>query len=311
MIYLLVGENVYARERECERIVDSRDNQTRDGDELELHDLPDLLSGQTLFSSEQVIIIRGASNNKAVWEAIGERAGTLDETTTLILLESKVDKRTRAYKTLQKSAKIISCDPWSERDTRTAESWLQSEASARNIPLSGGQIRDMVERAIRPSELDEKAIIDQQLLATALEQLAGQQQVTDDMIDAVLPPATHENVFALLSASIAGDIGRVQSMVRHLSAHQDGHRTLALLASQATNLAALVLAGGRSSDAVASDIGAHPYALRQLSGLARQLDRGQVTRIVDALATADERAKSGGEIWSVIETALVTIGSKH
>ena len=63
--------------------------------------------------------------------------------------------------------------------------------------------------------------------------------------------------------------------------------------------------------AVAKDFGAHPFALRQLAGLVRQLDRTDMARISAALAEADMQMKTTGVApWLLVEAALVRVAVK-
>ncbi len=244
---------------------------------MSVNQLGDALGGQTLFGGGEAVVIRRSSKNRSLWDALADWAEKLDDETTLILLETKPDKRTKTYKALQTHAKLVNCEAWSSRQTAQAESWLRDYAVKLGISLDTAITRSMVQRAIRPSEIDEKPIIDQQLLATAVKQLSLADTVDEAVLDTVMPPSLSENVFSLLERAIQGDIPTVQRMVSHLSsAQQDGHQTFGLLASQASNLAALTMSS-QSPEQIAMDIGANPYALRQLAPIARQCSRERIS----------------------------------
>lgn len=312
MIHCLIGENIFKRREELARIVGEREYRQYDGSEMTVSELPTALGGQSLFGGDEIVVMVDASPNKNLWTALEPWIEKFDADTTLVLLETKLDKRTKTYKLLQKYAKIVVCDNWSSRQAGQAESWLGEFAKSLGISLDPAARRDMVQRAIRPSSIDDKPIIDQQLLATAMKQLAlSEGTITPELIETVLPPSLHENVFVLLERAIQGDVATVQRMVSHLaSAQQDGHQTFGLLASQASNLAALVLSD-ESPAQVADDIGAHPYALAQLAPLARGCSRQRMSFIVHSLAHADEQLKSSrGEAWELIEKSLVEIALK-
>lgn len=311
MIYFLVGDNTYARRRELTQLIDGREFVSREGADIEVGDLATLLAGQSLFGGNEVVVISDSSANKTLWEALEPWVGKLDDDTTLILTDSKLDKRTKTYKALQKKARLIACDQWQARQLGQAEAWLGRYAAEKGVSIDSKLVRSMVQRSIRPSDIDEKPIIDQELLASAIDQLTlADGPVTDDMLMTVLPPALQENVFGLLERAIDGDSQAVQQMIRHLAVSHEGHQTLGLLASQAANLAALVLSDD-SAEQVAADIGAHPYALKQLAPVAKGLSRKRVSQIVSYLARADEQLKRGrGDVWMLIETALMNIALK-
>lgn len=313
VIHLLLGENVFRRGEELRRILAGRECERLDGAEVEERDLPGLLAGQTLFASEQVIAITHLSQNKPVWAALEPWITKLDDTTTLILIETKLDKRTKTYKLLQKHAAVTLCEPWTERQAAQAEKWLVVYTKQQSVQLTPALASDMVQRAIRPSEIDEKPIIDQQLLATVVAQLrplAG--EVSERDIQATMPQATFENIFQLFERALKGDGTGVRTMTAHLAQTQDGHRAMALLASQAANLAVLALADGMPTDEVAQEIGVHPFALRQLAPLAHEMNRQQIQAVVRVMTEADERLKHGvAEPWTLIDVTLTTIAAQR
>lgn len=313
MIYCLVGENSFVRQLELKKLLAGRDSREYDGSDMASADLATALTGQSLFGGDELVVIDDASNSKSLWDALGMWAEKLDAATTLILCDTKPDKRTKTYKQLQKHSKLIACDAWSSRQTAQAEEWLLQYAAKQDVQLTTALARDMVQRAIRPSAIDDKPIIDQQLLATAVVQLSMAEQTIDsELIDTILPPSLHENVFGLLERAMRGDVLAVQRMVQHLaSAQQDGHQTFGLLISQASNIAALGIAHAPSTQ-VAADIGAHPYALSQLTTVAKNASLAQIRFVIQSLAHADEQLKSGrGAPWELIEKSLVEIALKQ
>ncbi len=306
MLYVLTGDNLFQRDQEIARIAGGRDIERYEGADLAPERLGEVLAGQTLFATDSVTRIDTPSANKAVWEALESWAERVSG--DVIVVEPKPDKRTRTYKALQQHATVIDCTMWSERQSGKAAIWLRSYSSDRQVSLSSAQIDDVVHRAIRPSDDGKSTVIDQQLLATVIDQLAGAETITDDMIDTVLAPSMHENVFSLFGAALDGDVATVRAKIAHLRVSQEAHMAFGLLGSQATNLAALVLGGDRTSAEIAKDIGTHPFALSQLERYAAKLSRRDVARIIDTLATADERLKrSTAEPWTLLEQALLDI----
>lgn len=308
MIYVLIGENAYMRRQELAKLTAGHEAMTRDGAEIDVSELATVLAGQSLFGGGEMIVLSDVSTNKSLWEALEPWIDRLDDDRTLILCETKPDKRTKTYKKLQKTARLIDCENWQVRQVGQAETWLGRYAKDNGVSINLELVSDMVQRAIRPSTIDEKPIIDQELLVRAIDQLMlADGPVTADMLMTVLPPALHEDVFGLLERAISGDSQMVQQMIHHLAASHEGHQTLGLLSSQACNLAALVLSD-ETSEQVAADIGAHPYALRQLVPIARKCSRNRITQVVSGLARADEQLKRGrGDVWMLIETALMRI----
>lgn len=147
MIILLTGDNFYEIDRELDRIVVEFDGEAEqlDADSLDPRNLTDIFSGVSLFSANRLVVIKRLNENTAVWEAL---ARWLDKPsdTTLVLVEPKVDKRTKSYKALAKQADVRIFTAWTEHDALKAEKWLLDTASSDGIALSRDAAREIVVR---------------------------------------------------------------------------------------------------------------------------------------------------------------------
>ena len=298
MIYVFFGENEFSKRQKVDEVLGDRIARRRDGEELTIGDLRELLTGQTLFGGEEPIIITDLSQNSDVWAVFPEIAGLADE--TVILLETKLDKRTKTYKNLAKNAIVQECVSLGERQRPELVKWAIDRTKERGTKLTKKQIETLVDRLG----------YDQLRLDNLFAQLSLLDEVTDDLIDQFVPLAKSESVFELLDATIRGDFGSIQRIISYLemtSGDDGAYQTIGLLASQAMNLLALVLSD-IDTQKVAQDFGVHPYALRQLSPLARQLDKIAALRICRILLQADMQMKTTGvEPWLLVETALMKI----
>ena len=301
MIYVFFGENEFLKRQNVREIVGDAAVQRRDGEELSVGDLRELLTGQTLFGGDEPVIIADLSQNAEVWAVFPEIAALSDR--TVILLETKLDKRTKSYKQLGKIATLQECVPLSERQRPELVKWSLVRAKEQGAELSKQQIETLIDRLG----------YDQLRLDAVFAQLALADEITNALIDQFVPLAKSESVFELFDAAIRGDVETVHRIIAYLemtSGDDGAYQTMGLLGSQVTNLYALVLADG-DVQAVAKDFGAHPFALRQLAGLVRQLDRTDMARISAALAEADMQMKTTGVApWLLVEAALVRVAVK-
>ena len=308
MIHLLSGDNVYARDQAVRELVAEGEAEVYEADALDSGRLADIFTGSTLFATERVIVIRGLAATP-LWSDIVPWCERADAASSYILVDDAVDKRTAAYKWLKANADVLEYTLPTARDAGQLRTWLIEIAQQHNVSLSTALANEMIDRATRPSERDNKPVIDQQQLANVIDQLDGVREVTRDIIDTVMPASTTANVFGLLEAALDGDAAKTQALIGRLKASADGYMTLGLLATQVTGLAALAVAGDRSVDDVAHDTGLNAYGLRSLSRYARRLNHTHIRAIVQALALADERTKRGQHPWQEIETALVKVAS--
>ena len=298
MIYVFFGENEFSKRQKVDEVLGDRIARRRDGEELTIGDLRELLTGQTLFGGEEPIIITDLSQNSDVWAVFPEIAGLADE--TVILLETKLDKRTKTYKNLAKNATVQECASLGERQRPELVKWAIDRTKERGTKLTKKQIETLVDRLG----------YDQLRLDNLFAQLSLLDEVTDDLIDQLVPLAKSESVFELLDATIRSDVSSIHRIISYLemtSGDDGAYQTVGLLASQAMNLLALDLSN-IDAQKVAQDFGVHPYALRQLSPLARQLDKIAALRICRILLQADMQMKTTGvEPWLLVETALMKI----
>jgi len=297
MIHLLYGDNEFEKQAALAALVGDADVVRYDGEELTLADMQEITIGQTLFTQSSVYVISKLSENSDIWSRLSELP--FDDK-TVILLESKLDKRTKTYKWLQKTAKTQEFLPLSDRQKPQLISWCEAQALERGYKLTRMQIGTLIDRLG----------FDQLRLSNFLDQLALVKEVTDELIDQLVPLARSENVFDLFIAALSKDYETVHNIISYLESESgvDGaYQTMGLLASQATNVTALVLAGG-DNKTVAADLLVNPYVLQRLSSSARTIDIEHLRQINDALFQADLQMKTTGiNPWLLIEAALVSV----
>lgn len=298
MIHLLYGDNEFEKRAVLAALVGDADVVRYDGEELTLADMQEITIGQTLFTQSSVYVISKLSENSDIWSRLSELP--FDDDKTVILLESKLDKRTKTYKWLQKTAKTQEFLPLSDRQKPQLISWCEVQARERGYRLTRTQIGTLIDRLG----------FDQLRLSNFLDQLALAENITNELINDLVPLARSENVFDLFVAALSKDYETVHNIISYLESESglDGaYQTMGLLASQATNMAALVLAGG-DNKTVAADLSVNPYVLQRLSSSARTVDIEHLRRINDALFQADLQMKTTGvNPWLLIETALVSL----
>lgn len=292
MIYLILGENAYKAEQELARLATASgvSPERLDSSTLTANTLADIVRGGSLFSEKRLVVLRQLSDNKPVFEKLAEWAGEVPSDTTLVLLEAKLDKRTKAYKVLTKAAQVVAADLLTERDTRLAEEWLRKLAAARKVGLSPGQVRDMVQRALVAGDRPTSRSIDQMQLAQAIKALAGESKVTDDMIATLLPPAPGDTVFDLLDMAARRQGARVDVLLAELERTEDPHRTLALVMGQWAQLVSVALADGPSAS-IAVELGLHPYVAKKQQELAQAFTPSELKKLTALAADLDAGSK--------------------
>jgi len=301
VITVITGDNTFQNERNLARIINDTTASAEKiaGSELELRLLPDLLMGGTLFASDRLVIIKNLSENKPLWNDFDRWIERVSDDIHLVLLETKPDKRTKTFKTLQKAARVVESKLWTERDTPRAEQWVAEEAETLGLRMDKKSIHLLVTRVG----------IDQWALFDALEKLSLLGKVTTETIEEYIEANPAENVFAVFDAILKGDIERVYSILATLKLTEEPYRLFGLLTAQLLQLMTLAVSGKPSAE-VAKDIGVHPFALSKLNPYVRQYDQARLRTLLSAFNDADENMKTSAiDPWLCIEEAAFKAAS--
>lgn len=301
MISLLYGENDFELKKHLKKIVneftDKNTIEKIEGDSLSVDDLPNLLSGISLFSQNRLVILYDTSTNKEVWDKLADYIENDNNDTQLVLVETSPDKRTKTFKQLQKHANSVQFNNLNENE---AKNWLLLEAKNKKIDLSPALAEKVVLRAG----------VDQWKLHFALQKLTNVDEINGQTIDEQIEASVQANVFALIDAALQKSPEKVHKLVGEASSSEDPYFFFGLFSSQMFQLITLSVSDKKPAE-IAADLGVHPYPLQKLSSTARQLSKSDLKKIASTVAECDDQIKrSGAETWLLIEQALVKIANR-
>ncbi len=293
MIYLIVGTNAYRAQYELQRLVKSLGVRPEkiDAASLDLNKLADMVRGLSLFQERRLIVIERLSERKDLWDKLGEWASDIAAETYLVLIEPRPDKRTKTFKTLQKTAKLIEATPLTDRQRPAAEKWLLDYASEHSVKLTKTQASDMVARVIIADEKSRSTEIDQLQLTHAVAALKNAVKIDDAAIATVLPPAREFSVFDIIELAVRGKTANLRSALDELRRSDDVYKVAPLVWSQWSQLVLLAKAEAASaSDKI--DLGIHPFVAKKLRPLARQLSPKDLAELTELAAECDYQMKT-------------------
>lgn len=102
MLKIFTGDDRIRATQEIEKLL-GKDYEIIEGADLEPSDLPNIFQGTSLLSADRKILIRDLSINKPAFEKLPDY---LDTNHKIILLETKLDKRSNTYKILKDKTEI-------------------------------------------------------------------------------------------------------------------------------------------------------------------------------------------------------------
>ena len=107
-----------------------------------------VMEAQTLpfLTERRVILVRGIERyfTEAAAAAILPYLASPNETTLLLMVTAKLDKRTKFYKACEKHAVIVECP---ERSARDIEQWVRDQLGARGKTIDSNGLQEIVHRA--------------------------------------------------------------------------------------------------------------------------------------------------------------------
>jgi DNA polymerase III subunit delta len=210
-------------EQAVERIIDTHvDPSMRDmalgvfhADEAKIADI--VLEAQTLpfLVERRVIVVRNADRYNTM---SGEKTSALfpllgyienpSESTLLILITSKIDKRKKLYKTCQKAGAIVECP---QLDDNALGSWIRAEIRARDKEVDGNAVNEIIHRGgSRLGDIN-NAI---GLVATYV---GDAPRITQDDVVAACADVAEDTVWALTDAIAASKPDQALSTLFQLS----------------------------------------------------------------------------------------------
>ncbi len=286
MIITLTGTNHFLLKTELDKLTkDFIERHTDiglekfDGEELSADTLKGAVQSMPFLAEKKLAVVHNAG--KEVSERIDDILKAVNETTDLVLVEDKLDKRSSYYKTLKTKTDFRE---FNELDERGLTQWLVDRAKHQKGSLSSADARYLIQR-VGPNQM---------LLASELDKLLLYESTvsrrTIDLLTELTPQST---IFELLDAAFAGNQSRAIALYHDQRQQKvEPLQILAMIAWQLHVLALIKTAGQRTPDQIASEAKVSPYVLRKSQSIARKLSLSQLKGLIHQALDLDIRLKS-------------------
>jgi DNA polymerase-3 subunit delta len=287
MVVTLTGENSFGLQRELHRLVGPFVEEQGelalerlDGQEAGLPRIGEALTSLPFLASRKMVVLRTPGANKQFGEQAEQLLLDVPETTDVIIIEPKLDKRLSYYKFLKKNTDFRE---FPELDQNGLAQWLVAIAQEKNGSISPSDARYLVERAGA----------NQQLLSNELEKLLlHDPKITRGSIDLLTDANPQSSIFQLLEAAFAGHSQRALDLYTQQRAQKvEPAQIIAMLSWQLHVLAVIKTAGNRSTDQIAREAKINPYVLGKSQAVARNLTLPQLKKLIADLLKIDTRTK--------------------
>lgn len=287
MIITLTGSNSFRLKAELDSLVSAflaehgdMGLERLDGEEAEYDRMRESLESMPFLASKKLVVLRRPSANKQFSENISELLTVVPETTDVILVEPKLDKRSSYYKTLKKQTEY---KEFTELDEHGLARWLVDEAKSRGGKLQTADASLIVKRIGT----------NQQMLERELQKLLDyDENITKESIMLLTEPTPQSTIFDLLDAALKGNAKQALELYEEQRLQKvEPIQIIALLGWQLHVLAVIKTAGDQRPEETARKAKINPYVLRKSSGIAGRLSLAELRQLIHDVHSLDVRLK--------------------
>ncbi|HSX08024.1 MAG TPA: DNA polymerase III subunit delta [Candidatus Saccharimonadales bacterium] len=252
-----------------------------DGEEATAAQMRAAVESLPFLSARKLVVLREPGKQKAFAEHINDILTAVADSTDLIIVEPKLDKRSGYYKILQKQTDF---KEFSELDANGLARWAGQYAKEQGGSLASADARLLVDRLGAS----------QQLLQSELDKLLNfKPQITRATIELLTEPTPQSTIFELLDAAFSGNAARALQLYREQRALKvEPLAIVAMLAWQIHILTVVKAGGARSADDIARAAKLSPFVVRKSQQITRKLSGARLKQLVAALLAIDMRLKT-------------------
>lgn len=252
-----------------------------DGEEALPARMRESVTSLPFLTERKLVVLYEPGKQKAFADDIEKVLKDVADTTDLIIVEPKLDKRLSYYKTLKKATDFRE---FTEQDANGLVSWATEYVKQREGSLSVADAELLINRIG----------LNQQLLSAELDKLLSYDpSVTKATIELLTERTPQSTVFELLDAAFSGRAARAIELYHEQRALRvEPQAIIAMLAWQLHVLALVKTAGNRSVDDIAHEARLNPYVARKTQGLARNLSLPRLRGMIHDLLLLDIKLKT-------------------
>ncbi len=285
MVTVLAGANNFMLRMELAKIIQAFVAQygdmafeQLDGEEVSYERMAEAVQSLPFLVAKKLVVLRTPSVNKQFMEQAETLLSDVPETTDVVLVEPKLDKRTAYHKWLKQHTAYKEYD---ELDARRLASWVVQFAKEQGSSISLSDAAYLIDTVGT----------DQQLLSNEICKLvlAGT-KITRDTIHQLTEPMPQSKIFDLLDAAFSGQTKKALELYaeqRRLKV--EPQEILAMLGWQLRQVALAKTAGTKHDLIKEGKVSS--YSARKAQVIARRLTLERLKNLVYDLVLLDARSK--------------------
>ena len=289
--YLLYGEESYLKKQYRDRLTkavlpegDTVNYAYYEGKGINVPEIIDLAETMPFFAEKRLIVIEDSGLFKNADAKFADYIKSMPETVCFVFVESEVDKRSKMYKAVKDTGRVVELG---RQDEKTLLLWL-----AGNIKREGRQIKQstaeyMLSRTGTDMENLEREM--EKLFSYTL----GRNEITVADIDAICTTQITNKIFDMIKRDAQGS--KEAGLAHLLALKEPPMRILYLLARQFRLLLQVkdLMNQGADKSTIAKKAGLHPFVAGKYMQQSRSFTMRELKGIMEEAADTEEAVKTG------------------
>ncbi len=288
MISVLTGDDAFALTKAIDMRVKTFVNkygdlavERVDGDEANIEHIFDAITSIPLLSESKMVIVRSVSAQKDFLDKLVNDVKVVPESTELVLIDAKLDKRAGYYKKLKQT---VDFQDFSAAGATLSSSWVVEHAKDNSGSINSSDANYLIQRVGSNKTL---------LFNEITKLIAYNPAITRDSIDLLCEPTPQSTVFQLLDAAFSGNTNRAMKLYDDQRQQRiEPLAILSMVAWQLQSLAIVKTAGNRDVGQVAKESKLNPFVIKKSQSITNKMTLLGLRKLVRRALELDVKLKS-------------------
>lgn len=293
-IYLLYGEEAYLKRQYKDKLVqalvekgDTMNFSSYEGKDINPKELIDLAETMPFFAKHRVILVEDSGFFKNSCEDLAGYLPDLPESTCFLFVESEVDKRSKMYKQVKKSGRIVCFDRQSDEILMR---WVGTRLKREGKTMTRAAYQHFIEKTGNDMENIDKEL--EKLICYCLDLEA----IDIEQVEAVCVEQTTNKIFDMVNAiSEKRQKAALDLYYDLLTLKEPPMRILFLILRQFQKLMLIkeLSLQGTDNRTIASKAGMPEFAVRKNQAMAKNFKMEQLQSAIEDGIELEESVKTG------------------
>ncbi len=266
-----------------------------EGEDASYERIAESVGSIPFLCDRKLVVLRGASLNKDFTEKFEEFLSSITDSTDVLLVEGKLDKRTSFYKLLQKKTDFTD---YKELDANGLARWAIEYAKGQGGSISLADVNYLIQRIGDASHVQKRTGADQLVLKNEIDKLLLYlPTITRTSIDLMSDENPASKIFDLIDAAFSGNVARMRSLYADQRAQgAEPQLIIAMLVWQLYIFAVVKAGQGKSASDIASSAKLSPFVVEKAQSAMRRVSLSALRAMISRLRELDIRSKTEGII---------------